>query len=322
LFAANLGIRIERADILTGNTEGTDENKTLSGRRAVHEHHRLVVVQAVSGDVRYDFAAVEDIEFEASIDLFRAAPRDVRAAHAIEVRDIGPATCLSSRGIEPTAMFRRVVRLGAGRAVSEAGLDDVLDYMNERGLRYAVPVAPQSQPSALASWLEKRGFTPGYAWMKFCRPCEGAPQAACDLEVRVIGSETGGEFGRVVAEGFGLPPAVAPWVATLAGRANWVCVMAFAGGTPVAAGAVYVSGEHAWLGLGATLASHRRRGAQAALLARRLGEAAARGAHVAVTETGERLPDKPSHSYRNILRAGFEETYLRQNYMSPSTTES
>lgn len=39
--------------------------------------------------------------------------------------------------------------------------------------------------------------------------------------------------------------------------------------------------------------------------------------HVAVTETGERLPDKPSNSYRNILRAGFEETYLRQNCISP-----
>jgi hypothetical protein len=53
------------------------------------------------------------------------------------------------------------------------------------------------------------------------------------------------------------------------------------------------------------------------MLARRLTEAAARGARVAVTETGERVPDKPSHSYRNILRAGFEEMYLRQNYLSP-----
>lgn len=59
-------------------------------------------------------------------------------------------------------------------------------------------------------------------------------------------------------------------------------------------------------------------GVQAALLARRLSEAAARGAKVAVTETGERLPDQPSHSYRNILRAGFQEMYLRQNYLSPS----
>jgi GNAT superfamily N-acetyltransferase len=267
----------------------------------------------------YDFAALENAEFEATIDLYRAAPEDVRIAHVIEARDIGAASCLTCRGIEPAVVFRRAVRLGVGRATSEAELDDVLAHMNGRGLRYAVPVAPQSQPSALASWLEKRGFTPGYAWMKFSRPCNGEPQAACDLDVRVIGRALRGEFGRVVAEGFGLPPTVAPWIGALAGRANWVCVMAFAGGTPIAAGAVYVNGDHAWLGLAATLASHRRHGAQNALLARRLSEAAARGARVAVTETGERLPDKPSNSYRNILRAGFEEMYLRQNYMSPST---
>ena len=46
-------------------------------------------------------------------------------------------------------------------------------------------------------------------------------------------------------------------------------------------------------------------------------EAAARGAQIACTETGERLPDKPSNSYRNILRAGFSEAYVRQNYLSP-----
>ena len=154
--------------------------------------------------------------------------------------------------------------------------------------------------------------------MKFCRPCEGAPQVVSDLEIRVIGASLGGEFGRVVAEGFGLPRTVAPWIGALAGRAKWICVMAFAGGAAVAAGAAYVSGRHVWLGLGATSASHRRRGAQNALLARRLSEAAARGAQVAVTETGERVPDKPSPSYRNILRAGFEEAYLRENYMSPS----
>ena len=79
-----------------------------------------------------------------------------------------------------------------------------------------------------------------------------------------------------------------------------------------------LGGEYAWLGLGTTLASHRRHGAQAALLARCLNEAAVRGARVAVTETGERQPDKPGVSYRNILRAGFQEMYLRQNYMSPS----
>jgi hypothetical protein len=35
-----------------------------------------------------------------------------------------------------------------------------------------------------------------------------------------------------------------------------------------------------------------------------------------VTETGEALRDKPSSSYRNIIRAGFSEVYVRPNYLS------
>ncbi|HET7766873.1 MAG TPA: hypothetical protein VFK92_17440 [Burkholderiales bacterium] len=264
------------------------------------------------------FSEVESVEFDAIVDFFRAAPDDVRVALAIDARDIGGVSCLTCRGLEPAAVFRRAVRVGVGPPIGEPVLDEVLGHMDGRGQRYVIPVAPQSQPATLASLLEKRGFTRGYAWMKFCGPCVGAPQAATDLEVRVVGAKDGTAFGRVVAAGFGLPQSAVPWVGALAGRTNWVCVMAFDAGTPVAAGAAYVGGQYAWLGLGATLDSHRRRGAQNALIALRLAEAAANGARVAVTETGERVPDRPSSSYRNILRAGFEEAYLRQNYMSPS----
>lgn len=269
---------------------------------------------------KFDFVSLENIEYEACIDLYRAAPEDVRAVHRIEARDIGPATCLNCLDVEPAMVFRRAVGVGVASPVSEDELDEVIACMQSFGGSYAVPVAPQSRPAELAAWLERRGLTRGYAWMKFFRPCDAAPESTCDLDVRVIGSELGSEFGRIVASGFGLPESVVPWVAALAGRPNWTCVMAFSGRTPVATGAVYVSGDHAWLGFGATLESHRRQGAQAALLARRISEAGALGARVAVTETGERLPGKPSGSYRNILRAGFEEAYLRHNYLPSPTT--
>ena len=35
------------------------------------------------------------------------------------------------------------------------------------------------------------------------------------------------------------------------------------------------------------------------------------------TETGEQRADSPNVSYRNILRAGFEEAYVRPNLLSP-----
>lgn len=268
----------------------------------------------------YEFAELENIEYEACVDLYRAAREDVRAAHDIETFNVGTTTCLSCRGFEPPMIFRRVLRLGVGQAANEPELDDVISKMQSRRLTYAIPVAPQSQPSSLASWLEYRGFTRGYAWMKFARLCGGAPQFECDLEVHVIGSEFGAEFGQITTEVFQLAPQAATWIGTLPGRANWVCVMAFADDSPVATGALYIDGEYAWLGFGGTLSSYRRHGAQNALLAKRLNEAKSRGVRVAVTETGEQLAGKPSNSYRNILRAGFGEMYLRQNYLSPPTT--
>jgi len=36
-----------------------------------------------------------------------------------------------------------------------------------------------------------------------------------------------------------------------------------------------------------------------------------------VTETGERVPDRPSASYRNILRAGFREEFVVKNWLMP-----
>lgn len=264
-----------------------------------------------------NFEALEAVEYAASVDFYRAAPSDVRAAHDIEIRPVGMANCLTCRGLDPTSMFRRVTGLGVARAVTERELDEALGYMDGLGLQYAVPVAPRMQPPALGPWMQARGFTSGYAWMKFSRPCDIPTEAPTDLEIRVVDQKESSEFGRVVAEGFGMAPAIGPWVGALPGRPDWICVMGFTNGNAVAAAAAYVSGAYAWFGFGATLPTHRRHGAQSALLARRLAEAGARDAQVAVTETGERLPDKPSNSYRNILRSGFKERYLRQNYMSP-----
>ena len=52
-----------------------------------------------------DFTALESVELQAEIDLYRAAPEDVRVAHAVEVRKVGAATCLICRNVEPAAIF-------------------------------------------------------------------------------------------------------------------------------------------------------------------------------------------------------------------------
>jgi GNAT superfamily N-acetyltransferase len=74
----------------------------------------------------------------------------------------------------------------------------------------------------------------------------------------------------------------------------------------------------AYLSFAGTLPEHRGKGAQNALLAARIRRAAGLGCDVVVTETGERRGDRPSNSYRNILRAGFTEDAVTANWLGRS----
>ena len=80
-----------------------------------------------------------------------------------------------------------------------------------------------------------------------------------------------------------------------------------------------IDGDVAEFGIAATLEPARGRGAQLALLHRRIADAGAAGCETLFVETGERVPNRPSASYRNILRAGFEEAYLRPNWVVDAT---
>jgi GNAT superfamily N-acetyltransferase len=80
---------------------------------------------------------------------------------------------------------------------------------------------------------------------------------------------------------------------------------------------VYVDGDVAWIGAGATRPAFRRRGGQSALLAARVARALELGARTLVTETGARVDDRRHTSYDNILRTGFREQYLRDNWLAP-----
>jgi GNAT superfamily N-acetyltransferase len=168
--------------------------------------------------------------------------------------------------------------------------------------------------------LRERGYEPGYAWMKFSRDAGNAPPAETDLDLVEIGADRGDEFGRTIVESFGLPSRFADWLARLPGRDGWHCFVAYHGAEPAAGGAVHVFEDLAWFGIGATRPDFRRRGAQNAILAARIRRVTELGCTLLVTETGELVDDRPSNSYRNILRAGFEPQYVRANYV-PKATE-
>ena len=142
------------------------------------------------------------------------------------------------------------------------------------------------------------------------RGTDPPPDIRTDLHVRELGPPDAQRFGAVVAAAFGLPPVTAEWCAALVGRPRWSAYGAFDGDALVGVGALFVEGEVGWLGMGGTLPFHRGRGAQGAVMSRRIADAIGVGCTSIATETGI-LPNRKNPSLDNMLRCGFEIAYER-----------
>jgi GNAT superfamily N-acetyltransferase len=207
-------------------------------------------------------------------------------------------------------MFNRAAGLGLGEPASESALDEILEFLE--GTRSYVSVAPDARPAELSRWLEARGLGPGYPWTKFSRAAGEGPQAETSLRVEPV--QSGEAFGKAAALGFEMPDVFRDWLSCLPGRDGWHCFVAFEGDEAAGAGALYVAGTIGWLGIGATVPEHRGKGAQSAIIAKRIETAAELGCEVVVTETGASTDGRPGPSYRNLVRAGFRPEYVRANY--------
>jgi len=220
--------------------------------------------------------------------------------------EVGGARCFAHPTI-PATELNRAIPLSR-----EVDLDAIAAWFD--GVSHVVAVVPEQR--SLEDALVARRYEPVRSWMKFERGVEATAVHETDLTVREATDPE--PFALVTCEGYGLPDAARPVFAALVGAPDWHCFVAWAGDEPAGAGALHLDGEAAWLGVGATRPQFRRRGAQAAVLAARIDAARAAGATMLATETGERVPDQPSTSYRNILRAGFREAYVRANWRSPT----
>ena len=226
---------------------------------------------------------------------------------------LGGVTVLRAEAAPDSPMLNRVVGLGVAEPATEAALDAALEAIGDDVSCY-VSVAPGAQPAGLADWLRARGLEPGWGWMTFRRGTHDAPAPQTSLRLVRVGPAEAPAFGHVVATGYGLPDAAAAWAADAHTR-GWVCWLALDGDRPAAAAGVFVSEGACYLGFAATLPEHRGKGGQSALLATRIRYAREAGCDTVLTETGERREGLPSNSYRNILRAGFEEVAVTANWL-------
>lgn len=233
------------------------------------------------------------------------------------VAGAGGAIVLGVPEAPDSPMLNRVVGLGVETPATEANVGEVLAAIGA-GITFYVAIAPAARPADLPEWLRARGLEPGWGWMVFRRDVEDPPSAETSLRlVEVDAADEAAAFARVVRTSYGLPEATESRLARTA-DAGWLCWLAFDGDEPAGAAGLYVAEGLGYLGLAGTLPAHRGKGAQNALLAARIRRAAELGCDLVITETGERRDDRPSSSYRNILRAGFTEGAVTANWLGRS----
>ena len=256
-------------------------------------------------------AALEAAEAEAWTALFAAAPPPFASAVGLETQRFGPTVLTAAARIDDI-QFNRLWAL----ADDTTAVDHAVDRFKEIGVRNALV---QIAPGPYAAICERRAVALGLGrfkrdWAKFRRDARPAEARAGAPPVELVTPENAQAFAETALAGFRMPPQLGGWLAALPGAPGWRCYLALEDGRPIGAGALHLQGDTGWLGIGATRPDARGRGAQSALLARRIADGASLGARTFVTETGVPLPGEAGPSYANIQRAGFEIAYLRPNW--------
>ena len=258
----------------------------------------------------------EAIEETAETDWFRAGSPEIVAATGMRVEDQDSARVYFMPQVD-VLIFNRAVGIGIRQPTTEDEIDRIVARYRALGVpRFLIAISPAAKPATIESWLEARGFRRHNAWVKLHREAERMPEVATvGIRVEEIGPDRATEFGRIVQTGFSMTDVAGEWVGLTVGRSGWRHYLALDGTRPVAAAAMHLRGSWAWFGFMATLEEARGRGAQSALIARRIHDAHEAGVRWLSVETAEDTPERDAPSFRNVLRQGFRVAYLRANWL-------
>lgn len=197
--------------------------------------------------------------------------------------------CISpgEQGADASANHNRVQICGADGGLTAAGLAGLLRLFGDAGIRrFFVWLAPGPDIEAVRGWLVEAGLAPvGHAICPTLARAVGAPVAMpAGLEVREMASADAAE-------------------------AMMIHYVAYDRERPIGCAALCAFEEIGYLSTALTTSTDRHRGAQQALLAKRIMTAAALGCRTLIAET-------PPHeaSWHDLHVAGFEPVYAMDVY--------
>jgi len=213
--------------------------------------------------------------------------------------------------------FNRVIALGVNTPASDEDLELVKGFYSSRSQsRFTVEVTPASQPADLAELLARHGFKKSDVRIAKCwRPVDDFVSTRIEPEVDVqrLSVEHLDAYNAVSVAAWGTSKMFGVWFGATLGREGFRHYGIFDGDELVSTCAMYVSGDLAWTGFGATKPQYQGRGFQKVRLVREMIDAAAlgcRGIHNEADIGGTGI------SLRNMVRAGFQHLYTKGTYAS------
>jgi hypothetical protein len=260
--------------------------------------------------------ALERVEILAKLDGVEGAPKAAREMGLV-LQHVGGAWAFG-RARDATLPFNRVMGLGLERPGSPEDLAALKAFYVEHEIpAFRVGLCPAAEPVGLETALAAAGFGAYAHLVKWVRDGSPAKPSGTGLRIERARSGEADAMDEVLLSAFGARPHSVPLASAMVGRPHWHHYVARDGGTLVASASMYVREGFAWLGAAGTLASHRSRGAQGALIARRIEDARALGCHTLTAETAPDQPEKPNPSSHNMERAGFQVAYRRASWVFP-----
>ncbi len=252
--------------------------------------------------------------------LSNAAQPGLINSLGIRCEETGSTLYQGALGV-PGAQFNKVFSFGIDGDVSSASIEAAANWLEHACYKQSLLMVPsKGSDSGVGDMLLANGFQRFPLDIAiFHMDVVDVPELSQspNIDVRPVGPENATEFGQVLSEGLEAP-AAAPWLAAFAvGQPGLTAYLAYAGSLAVGAAALFIDGGWGWLFIAAVRPAYRNRGAQTALLARRLEDG--RKAGVRTFNVGALRP-APGYgdvfaSYRNVERLGFKIAYNRPNYI-------
>jgi GNAT superfamily N-acetyltransferase len=218
----------------------------------------------------------------------------------VAIQRFGDATATACRS-QPDLDFRNTL---AGLEAADAWrVTEITAFYRSLGIRGWAEVPPGGPYAGVAEALADAGWSRMDEHCSFAGPLGLCRSQGGEAAVRVVDSDSAGEFARTLLAGHDAPESdraeaaidIAGWL----GRPGWRLYLADVDGNPAAAGVLVTSDGAAFLANASTRPEYRGRGCQTALIQRRLDDGKGEGCDLACA-----LAAPGSASQRNLERAG------------------